>query len=93
MGRWAWRQPGGGQRHALVWGVARRQTGTGQTWTGGAERPSSMATAVTGRPAARIETPLSVLFTRGNRMTPRVRRGAASENLRSGYQACTGAPC
>jgi hypothetical protein len=56
---------GGGQRHALVWGVAPRQTGTGQTWTGGAERPSSMATAVTGRPAARIETPLSVLFTRG----------------------------
>ena len=45
--------------------VARRQTGDGQAWTGGAERLSSMATAVTGRPAARIETPLSVLFTRG----------------------------
>jgi hypothetical protein len=26
-------------------------------------------------------------------MTPRALRGAASENLRSGYQACTGAPC
>ena len=63
--RWAWRRPGGGRRHALVWGVARRQTGNGQAWTGGAERLSSMATAVTGRPAARIEIPRSVLFTRG----------------------------
>src|SRR4051794_31987760 len=94
--RRAWRQPGEGS--ATPWSGVRSSVRPVMARRGplaqvAIERGHRGGRPVDRQPAAPDRDTTEGLGSLEESDTPRERRGATSEDLGSGYQACTGAPC